>query len=563
VTRTPHHRRNGMVLIVVTIAILMLSLAGLAFVSTMSTEHKAVRVQGDELQLATLVGSGEQLLGAFLEQTTEDQEAAGGTLDNPGLFRGVLVFDDDRSGNLGRFSIVSPLIENDEITGMRFGIADESARLNLEVLPLWEQQTPGTGRNALMQLPGMTESIADAILDWIDADTSKRQFGAEEDFYLGLNLPYAPRNAAPSSLEELLLVRGVTRDLLFGADANFNYQLETEETQAAQLLGGGYRPGSSLTWSSLLTVHSAEQNLTPQRTPRIHLNDSDLGQLHQQLSDRFDAQTARFAVWYRQFGPYQGSEQPGDTAEAIGRRGGSRRNRSDRSLDVDLTLPGRFPLKCVLDLIDARVRVPLPAERPQPKQPGDAENASNAPTHMVVASPLTGDNATLRQLLPELLDQTSVSDAPVIRGRINVNRATRSVLAAVPGLDLALVEQIVARRRAPGASSDPNFRHPTWLLTEGLVDLAQMKALMPYLTGGGDVYRAQIVGFFDAAQRSDRVELVLDATSRPPRPVYWKSLRLLGNGYPLSSLGAAPPGAASPGAVPSGAVPLGTVPSVR
>ncbi len=556
-----------MVLLVVTVAILMLSLAGLAFVSTMSTEHKAVRVQGAELQLATLVGSGEQLLGAFFEQTAEDREAAGGHLDNPGLFRGVLVFDDERSGHRGRFSIVSPLIENDEITGMRFGVADESARLNLGVLPLWEQQSPGAGHDALMQLPGMTDSVADAILDWIDSDTSARQFGAEEDFYVGLNLPYAPRNAVPSSLEELLLVRGVTRDLLFGADANFNYQLETEETRAAQLLGGGYRPGSSLTWASLLTVHSAERNLTPQQTPRIHLNDPDLGRLHQQLSERFDTQTSRFVIWYRQFGPYRGSEQPGDAKETTvdpmgattGRRSRSARNRSDRSLDVDLALPGKFQLDCVLDLVDARVRVPLPPARSEPQRPGDTVNEedkpADTPTHVVVASPLgsddralrgddralRGDNRALRDLLPELLDQVSVSGAEVIRGRINVNLATRPVLAAVPGLELATVEQIVARRRSPGASNDPNFRHATWLLTEGLVDLPRMKALMPYLTAGGDVFRAQIVGFFDDAPRSDRVELVIDATRRPPRQVYWKNLRLLGNGYPLQALGAKPP----------------------
>lgn len=534
-----------MVLIVVTIAILMLSLAGLAFVSTMSTEHKAVRVQGGELQLATLVGSGEELLGAFFEQTLEDREAAGGHLDNPGLFRGVLVFDDEQSGHRGRFSIVSPLIENDEITGMRFGVADESARLNLEVLPLWERQTPGAGHDALMQLPGMTDSIADAILDWIDTDTSRRQFGAEEDFYAGLNLPYAPRNAVPSSLEELLLVRGVTRDLLFGADANFNYQLEAEETRAAQLLGGGYRPGSSLTWASLLTVYSAERNLTPQRTPRVDLNDPNLGRLHQQLSARLDAQTARFIIWYRQFGPYRGSEQPSDAVETTDRRRQSDRNRSDGSFDVDLALPGKFPLQRVLDLVDARVRVPLPPERFESKRRGDFDDEegtpTETPTHVVVASPLAGDNRAMRDLLPHLLDQVSVSGAQVIRGRINVNRATRPVLAAVPGLDLALAEQIVARRRAPGASSDPNFRHATWLLTEGLVDLARMKALVPYLTTGGDVFRAQIVGFFDEPGRSDRVELVIDATSSPPRQVYWKNLRLLGNGYPLQALGAAPP----------------------
>ena len=67
-------------------------------------------------------------------------------------------------------------------------------------------------------------AVADAILDWIDPDDAPRPFGAEADYYQGLAVPYAPRNGVPQCLEELLLVRGVTRDLLFGADANFNHR---------------------------------------------------------------------------------------------------------------------------------------------------------------------------------------------------------------------------------------------------------------------------------------------------------------------------------------------------
>ena len=51
-----------------------------------------------------------------------------------------------------------------------------------------------------------------------------------------------------------------------------------------------------------------------------------------------------------------------------------------------------------------------------------------------------------------------------------------------------------------------------------------MKALQPYLTGGGDVVRAQVIGFFDESGPSMRVETVVDATTNPPRQVYWKDL---------------------------------------
>jgi general secretion pathway protein K len=60
------------------------------------------------------------------------------------------------------------------------------------------------------------EELADAILDWRDQDSLKRLHGAEADYYLGLPEPYAPKNGKFDSVDELLLVRGVTRDLFFG-----------------------------------------------------------------------------------------------------------------------------------------------------------------------------------------------------------------------------------------------------------------------------------------------------------------------------------------------------------
>ena len=61
------------------------------------------------------------------------------------------------------------------------------------------------------------ESLADAILDWRDPDSLVRLHGAEDDYYLALRQPYATKNAPFDSVEELLLVRGMTRALLFGA----------------------------------------------------------------------------------------------------------------------------------------------------------------------------------------------------------------------------------------------------------------------------------------------------------------------------------------------------------
>ena len=141
-------------------------------------------------------------------------------------------------------------------------MSNESARLNLGVLIEWDRLRPGSARDALMNLPEMSQSIADAILDWIDPDSDPRGSGAEASYYSGLGLPYGPRNAEPTSLEELLLVRDVTRQHLFGADENFNYRIDAGEQAGGgrTLSAAGAMPAP---WAMLLTVFSAEKNARP------------------------------------------------------------------------------------------------------------------------------------------------------------------------------------------------------------------------------------------------------------------------------------------------------------
>ena len=49
-------------------------------------------------------------------------------------------------------------------------------------------------RGFFMQMPNMTNDVADAILDWIDSDDNPRQYGAEAEYYLALPQPYRAAN---------------------------------------------------------------------------------------------------------------------------------------------------------------------------------------------------------------------------------------------------------------------------------------------------------------------------------------------------------------------------------
>jgi general secretion pathway protein K len=77
-------------------------------------------------------------------------------------------------------------------------------------------------RNIVINLGVQTEIrdvVVDSILDWLDADDLYRANGAENDYYRSLKEPYDCKNGPLDSVEELLLVKGVTPGLFYGRKA--------------------------------------------------------------------------------------------------------------------------------------------------------------------------------------------------------------------------------------------------------------------------------------------------------------------------------------------------------
>jgi general secretion pathway protein K len=59
-------------------------------------------------------------------------------------------------------------------------------------------------------------AVANSIVDWTDEDTNFSIGGAENDYYQGLDKPYLCKDGPIESIEELLLVKGVTPELYHG-----------------------------------------------------------------------------------------------------------------------------------------------------------------------------------------------------------------------------------------------------------------------------------------------------------------------------------------------------------
>jgi general secretion pathway protein K len=63
---------------------------------------------------------------------------------------------------------------------------------------------------------GRVVEIVDAIKDWLDKDDEVTGLGAESSYYRGLATPYVSKNGFLDCIDDLLMVRGVTRELFYG-----------------------------------------------------------------------------------------------------------------------------------------------------------------------------------------------------------------------------------------------------------------------------------------------------------------------------------------------------------
>ena len=146
------------------------------------------------------------------------------------------------------------------------------------------------------------------------------------------------------------------------------------------------------------------------------------------------------------------------------------------------------------------------------------------------------DAGSITTVLPELLDKLTTTKEEYLEGRININQARREILLGLPTMTEEIVNAIVAAQRLDSngqPSLDTIKQHTTaaWLYAEGIVDIPGMMNLDPYITAHGDVYRVQVLGFFDGGGPVSRIEAMIDSTQLPPRIIAQRDLNELGRGY--------------------------------
>ena len=164
-------------------------------------------------------------LSATGTATTSSNNSSNNNNNNNTANQGSGITVDSRWSSWAQPGGFEPL--NDAV--MRTTITDEYGKLNLNALV--DNQNGKIVREHLryalqefFRIRGEAasaevdpESLVESIIDWIDDDDEVDEGGAESDFYLAAENPYNAKNGPMDSLDELLLVKGMSPALFFGA----------------------------------------------------------------------------------------------------------------------------------------------------------------------------------------------------------------------------------------------------------------------------------------------------------------------------------------------------------
>ena len=196
-----------MIIVMLVIVVLGLLAAKLAY--SMRVEMKLARNVDSESDLEWLGRSGVELARYVLAQQLNIPAEAGFTALNqkwaggPGGTNELLADISLENNQLGRGRYSVKIIDLERKMNINFAIAN------------------GETIKQALRLMGVdsfdASTVVDSMEDWYDKDPDPHVNGAESDFYLNLPQPYEAKNGPLDDITELLLIRGVTHEIYWGA----------------------------------------------------------------------------------------------------------------------------------------------------------------------------------------------------------------------------------------------------------------------------------------------------------------------------------------------------------
>jgi type II secretory pathway component PulK len=247
-------RPRGTILIVTIWVVLVL--AGLALVFARSVRVAALvsANQVAALQAECVAGGALEYVKARLVAAASEESSDSETAD---IYKGMQV-------GTGYFWVLRPNLENDR--EFDYGLTDEAGKINLNSASL----------ETLLKLPGMTSELAASIIDWRDADSDVTTGGAEDEYYLLQPQPYHCKNKPLETVDELLLIKGGSAELLYGEDTNLNSFLDDCENDGDISEPSDNRNGRlDAGFYDYVTVYSVEANTDSEGNARINVTSAN------------------------------------------------------------------------------------------------------------------------------------------------------------------------------------------------------------------------------------------------------------------------------------------------
>lgn len=275
---------------IVLVIFILLAMLAISFGFLARAEYSGMAAQA-RLQQARFCAMG-GLEGAALLLRQHFNEPAL-WYNNPALFQDREVYGEgsEEDRRAWRFSLVGYNLDSDQAT--RYGITDEAGKLNLNVASPDQLYRLIAPRCA----PGMAESLVASLLDWRESGSEARPGGAKDTYYMMLTPPYRCKQGPLDTVEELLLVKGFTADIVYGEDMNRNGMLDANEDD-----GDGSLPldnGDGVLDRGLypyVTVYSREPEVTDGNPymPRVNMTIWPEG-----VADKLRPELAAFLVQAR------------------------------------------------------------------------------------------------------------------------------------------------------------------------------------------------------------------------------------------------------------------------
>ncbi len=360
--------------------------------------------------------------------------------ETPGLLPAVTAYqNEDVSVGEATFWILGRPADSGATTTREFGLVDEAGKLNLN----------SATKRMLRSLPGMNDDLEAAIEEWRKAATA----GGNSATTASSTSKQGPFE----SIEELALVPGATREILYGEDANMNGTLDTNEDDGDKTLptdnsDGKLDPGIL----EYVTAFSRESNKqTDGSTNRINI--ADLARASSQLTTLLDSKLGT-----------------GRAAKIL-----------------PLAAQGG-PLRSVIDFY-MRSRSEM-----------TADEFGKVAYEMTISDPQT---------------------EPYLTGLVNVNTASETVLASIPGFDSSTAATLISAR----LSRSPLDTNYAWIV-DALGGQANdvINAGGRYLTGRSFQVTADIAAVGRLGRGYRREKVVIDTSTGTPQIVYRRNLAPLG-----------------------------------